>query len=83
MQASDTFTSLVASAGDHDDWWIWAPFFWVFWLVVLATIVWFVTRRGRWWNRSDRPKAILAERLARGEISIDEFRERIAELRNG
>ena len=82
MEASDTFTSLVASAGGHDDWWVWAPFFWVFWLAVLAT-VWFVTRRRPAWNRGDRPKAILAERLARGEISIDEFRERITELRNG
>jgi putative membrane protein len=81
MNALGSFTGVVAAAGDHEHWWVWAPFFWVLWLVILVTVVWLLTRRRPWRNGGDRPKAILAERLARGDISIEEFRERIAELK--
>jgi putative membrane protein len=71
-----TVPILLASA-DHDHWWVVAPFFWALWIGVIVTAIWFFTRRKRRWYGSDHAKAILAERFARGEISVDEFRERL------
>jgi putative membrane protein len=68
--------SIVASAGD-EHWWVVAPLFWALWLVVIGTAVWLVTRRRPRWRGDDRAKAILAERFARGDISAEEFRERL------
>lgn len=71
---------LATTSGEH--WWIVAPFFWLLWIAVIGTILFFVFRgRGRRWHGDDRAKAILAERFARGEISTDEFRERLDALR--
>jgi putative membrane protein len=74
---------LLAFGGDdHEHWWIVAPFFWALWLAVLGTILYFVFRgKRRWASGDNRAKAILAERFARGEISTDEFRERMDALR--
>jgi putative membrane protein len=59
-----------------------APFFWVLWIAVIATVVFLVFRtKARRSYGGDRAKAILAERFARGEISTDEFRERLEALR--
>jgi putative membrane protein len=75
-------TSLLASAGAHDEhWWFVFPFFWLLWVGVIASVIYFVFRRkSRRWNGHDRAKAILAERFARGEISGEEFRERLEQL---
>jgi len=75
-------TSLLASAGDHDEhWWFVFPFFWLLWVGVIASVIYFVFRgKARRWNGHDRAKAILAERFARGEISGEEFRERLEQL---
>jgi len=75
-------TSLLASVGDHDEhWWFVFPFFWLLWVGVIASFVYFVFRgKARRWNGHDRAKAILAERFARGEISGEEFRERLEQL---
>jgi putative membrane protein len=75
-------TSLLAFAGDHDEhWWFVFPFFWVLWVGVIASFVYFVFRgKSRRWNGHDHAKAILAERFARGEISGEEFRERLEQL---
>jgi putative membrane protein len=75
-------TSLVATVGDRDEhWWFVFPFFWLLWVGVIATVLFFVFRRrsGRC-TGTDRARAILAERFARGEISGDELRERLAQL---
>ena len=73
---------LVASVGnDHEHWWVIAPFFWALWLAVLGTILYLVFRGRRRWSGDNRAKAILAERFARGEISTEEFRERMDALR--
>ena len=75
-------TTSLASTGDHGDWWIVAPFFWALWLVVIASVVFLVFRaKTRGSYGGDRAKAILAERFARGEISTEEFRERLDALR--
>ena len=75
-------TSLLASAGDHDEHrWFVFPFFWLLWVGVIASFIYFVFRgKSRRWNGHDRAKAILAERFARGEISGEEFRERLEQL---
>ena len=74
--------SLLASAGGHEEhWWFVFPFFWLLWVGVIASVIYFVFRgKGRRWNGHDRAKAILAERFARGEISGEEFRERLEQL---
>lgn len=73
---------LVASVdGDHEHWWIVAPFFWALWLAVIGTVLYLVFRRRSRWHGDDRAKAILAERFARGDISTEEFHERLDALR--
>ncbi len=75
-------TSLVASVGgDGEHWWVVFPFFWLVWLGVIATVLFFVFRhRSGRCAGTDRARAILAERFARGEISGEELRERLAQL---
>ena len=75
-------TSLLATAGEHDGhWWFVFPFFWLLWVGVIASFIYVVFRgKSRRWNGHDRAKAILAERFERGEISGEEFRERLEQL---
>ena len=74
--------SIVASMGDDGErWWILAPFFWALWIAVIGTVLFLFFRSRRRWHGDDRAKAILAERFARGEISTEEFRERLDALR--
>jgi putative membrane protein len=69
---------MLANAG----WWpgfglLWIVFFWG----VIAFVFW---RRRRWW-RGPRAsgEAVLGERYARGEITEDEYRQRLRVLRDG
>jgi putative membrane protein len=80
MNTLDAVTSVVASHGEHDGYWF--PFAF-FWLVLLGVGVWFVVRGRRWRQPSDldRARGILAERFARGEITGEEYRERLEQLR--
>ena len=78
-----TLMSLLASQDDWDHhWWLLWP---LLWLVVIVTVVWFFKRRR--WNGpraqtgADRARDILAERYARGEITGEEYRERLEGLR--
>ena len=79
-----------------DGWfWLW-PLFPLFWLFVFFFCFRFFVWRGGWrrggWVRPythypdmrDYPNAreILAERYARGEITVDEYRERLDNLRD-
>jgi putative membrane protein len=60
-------------------WWPIFPLFWVLlWGVVIFAV--FRFRRGRWY-RSHSAEEVLAERYARGEISIEEYRERLSVLK--
>ncbi|MDQ3986236.1 MAG: hypothetical protein M3280_07025 [Actinomycetota bacterium] len=61
-------------------WWPIFPLFWViFWGVVIFAI--FRFRRGGRWNRHHSAVDVLAERYARGEINVDEYRERLSVLK--
>lgn len=70
---------LLASAdGWHDGhWWIVFPILWLL-LIIAAIALALLWRRSR---GGDSPKRILGERFARGEISADEYRDRLAQLR--
>ena len=73
---------ILLAAGEHRGWW---PLWLVFWLAVGATVVWLVARRRGPGGPSgpsgtDRARDILAERFARGDMTADEYRERLAEL---
>ncbi len=82
MNTLTACTSVVASHGDDGHYWF--PFAF-FWLVLLGLFVWFAVRGGPWHHRHpsdiDRARGILAERFARGEITGEEYRERLEQLR--
>ncbi|MGW3469617.1 SHOCT domain-containing protein [Saccharopolyspora sp. NPDC000995] len=61
--------------------WIFGLFFLLLIVALIATAIWLAVR-GRPRQRSgvERAKEILSERFARGEISSDEYRERLNEL---
>lgn len=83
MTTSWNLAPLLARSGDDwDHWWAVAPLMWALWLAVIATVVWLVVRRTRTGERSgfERAREILAERFARGELSADEYRERLDQL---
>jgi putative membrane protein len=78
------FAALVASHA-HDwehGWW---PIWPLFWFALTIGAFWFFGRRrwspGRPQDGAGRAKDILAERVARGEISGEEYRERLEQLR--
>ena len=63
-------------------WSLWWPFTSLVWIAVIAAVLWFCLR-GSWWRGRgghDRAREILAERFARGEMTVDEYRERLDQL---
>lgn len=68
--------------GHMDGWgggwmWVWSSLMMLSWVAIIATAVWLVGR-----NRGDgRARDILDERLARGELSPEEHRECVRQLR--
>ena len=74
--------------GDHMGWGGWTLML-LFWLIVLALIVWLVAtliRRARGEGPragpdEDRAEAVLRERYARGEIDEETYRRQLDELR--
>jgi putative membrane protein len=52
------------------------------WVAVIATVGWFVVRSARPGERSGlgRARDVLAERYARGELTTEEYRERLEQL---
>jgi putative membrane protein len=82
VNSFDHFAPLVAgSHWDHGGFW-WFPVT-LLWLVVLGAAIWFVVHNVRPRERSgvERARGILAERYARGEVSAEEYRDRLDELR--
>ncbi len=65
----------------HGGWW---PLWPLLWLAVLAAAAFFVARRVRGERPRDpfdRAREILAERFAGGEITVEQYRERLDQLR--
>jgi putative membrane protein len=62
----------------HALWWIWIPLIWAP-LIALAVVV-LLRQRRRSSRVADPARSILAERYARGEITPDEYRERLQML---
>ena len=71
--------ALAAWSGGHAGWW---PVFPLFWVLVWGAVIFmlFRFRGGRGWQ-GHSAQGVLAERYARGEISVDEYRERLEVLK--
>jgi putative membrane protein len=70
--------------GPGGEWgWLWAPIVLLLWAGLIATVVWFVARSARPRERSgaERARDVLADRYARGELTTEEYRERLVQLR--
>lgn len=93
MQFMNSMPLLAAGPGHvwaHDGGWFWGPAFFGFWLLLIGAIaltVWAIAHRGTGHHAGmadpsgiDRARAILAERFARGEISAEEYDDRLAHL---
>jgi putative membrane protein len=91
MTASYVLPALVAFGDDRwrhgwgpgSGWgWLWGPIV-LLWAALIATVVWFVARTARSTERSgaERARDVLAERYARGELTTEEYRERLEQLR--
>jgi putative membrane protein len=81
MNSLTHITPLVAGSDwDHDGLW-WLPVL-LLWATVLGVGIWFIVRtvRSREPSGIERARDILAERYARGEVSGEEYRDRLEEL---
>lgn len=80
--------TVLASGSDWDEhgwFWLWplVPLFWLLVFLLFARLFLWRGRGGPWASyRQPGPdaRAILAERYARGEISHEEYRERLSHL---
>jgi putative membrane protein len=79
--------AFLASSSDwHDHGWFWlwplVPLFWFLVFFLFVRFFFWRGRRGPWGygHRGPDARAILAERYARGEITYDEYRERLGHL---
>ena len=68
----------VGHAGWGGPWFLLFP---LFWLLLIGTVVFFVSRRARWCH-GHSGEAALGELFARGEISEEEYRKRQRVLRD-
>jgi putative membrane protein len=81
MTALAALPLLTASSDDwgHGWWPIWP----ILWVALIGTVVWLVwRRRDRRPDPLDRAREVLAERFARGELTGEEYRARLEELRS-
>jgi putative membrane protein len=62
----------------HGYGWIVFPIFWLLLAALVVALFW--RRRQGPSDGGDAPRRILAERFARGEISGDEYRDRLGQL---
>jgi putative membrane protein len=79
MNLHHNITALIADSNWHHHGAWWFPFG-LLWFAVLAAAVFLVVRKTG--HRTPSATEILAERYARGELSNEEYRERLAELRS-
>jgi putative membrane protein len=61
----------------------WWPIFPLFWVLVWGFVIFavFRFRRGGRWHHAHTAEDVLAERYARGEITVEEYRERLDVLK--
>ncbi|ACZ37622.1 SHOCT domain-containing protein [Sphaerobacter thermophilus] len=80
--AVPVLASVGGGWGPGGPWWIFGPLMLLFWVALAATVVWLIVRRTRPAEptANDRARGILAERFARGELSAEEYRERLEQL---
>jgi putative membrane protein len=76
---------LVFESDWHGGGWFWlwplVPLFWLLVFVLFVRLFFWRGRRGPWATHHEPDaRAILAERYARGEISHEEYRERLGHL---
>jgi putative membrane protein len=73
---------IVLAQWHHHGWFLLWPLVPLFWITAVFLLVRFVFwRRGPWGvGRGPDPRMILAERYARGEITHEEYRERLGHL---
>ena len=69
---------VLASHTDGDHHW-WFPVFPLLWTALIIGAIYLFTRRRRG-NGLGRAREVLAERYAAGELTLDEYRQRLAEL---
>jgi putative membrane protein len=79
--------TLFASSDGHWHHWFWfwplVPLFWLLVFFLFLRFFFWRGRRGPWGYygpREPAARAILAERYARGDITYDEYRERLGHL---
>ena len=76
----------AAGWGNDEPWfWIWRLGMFIFWIFLFFLFFW-VFRRWSWgWRHeisgTERARGILAERFARGEISAEEYHQRLDQLK--
>ncbi len=68
--------------GGGDGAWVFMTVMMLFAVAVIGLVVWLIARGGEHRPRSglENARAILAERLARGDITPEEYRERLQHL---
>ena len=87
----DTVSMLAQRAGDNDGWghmdgwgggwmWLWGTLMMLSWVAIIAAAVWLFSR-SRDGSQPSRAREILDERYARGELTSEEYRERLEQLR--
>lgn len=85
-------TTLAQVVADTDGWghmdgwgggwmWLWGTLMMFSWVAIIAAAIWFFTNRNTAGTRSPRAREILEERYASGELSTEEYRERLDNLR--
>jgi putative membrane protein len=77
--------NMAAEMATHGGWGPggWWPIFPLLWVVLWGVLIFGVFRFARrgGWHRGHSVEDILAERYARGEISVEEYRERLSVLK--
>ncbi len=79
MSTLNAVTSVVGSHGEHHGFFPFA----LLWVALLGAGIYFLVRnrRSRQPSGMERARDILAERYARGEITGEEYRERLEQLK--
>jgi putative membrane protein len=83
MEALTLAADVVVHEWGPGGWW---PIFPIFWLLLWGLLIFKFFRFRRHagsWHHGRSGENVLAERYARGEITVEEYRERLSVLREG